>query len=126
MSTLNLSLEIEKKDWIELVTKYNDLFRTDHCGYWLRGVERNADGWLVWEDDEQHDYDQEPNKAEAITAFTSGDSLPDGWFRFDTKFAQFSWAMGVREYGRRWYEEGDAETYDVVIQLALFGNVRYR
>jgi hypothetical protein len=118
-------LATQRADWIEFVTQFNDLFRSDHCGYWLRGVEHGPQGWLAWEDDEQHPFGQEPEREAALTAWRQGSPLPHGWFRLDKELADKAWAIGVQKYGERWYDEGDSTTYDVVIQLALLGEVRY-
>ena len=119
-------LKADKEAWTELVVKCNDLFRTDHCGYWLRGVKHvRLLGWLAWEDDEQHEFDQEPGRGEAVAAWLAGKPLPAGWFRLDKELAERAWAIGVQKYGENWYAEGDSTTYDTVFQLALLGEVRY-
>lgn len=119
------NLVADKKDWRELVVKHNDLFRTDHCGYWLRGVEHGLQGWLAWEDDGEHPHGNEPGREEALAAWACGAPLPPGWFRLDESLADKAWDVGVRQEGETWYEEGDSDTYDTVMQFALLGELRY-
>lgn len=113
-------------DWTELVTKYVDLFRSDHCGYWLRGMNHdNRRGWLAWEMQDDEDLTDPPLYHEAWVAWVDGKPLPVGYYRLDAAFARRAWRVGVRQRGESWYDEGDAEDYDVVVQLALLGEVRY-
>ena len=113
--------------WIEYCTQYNDLFMTSHSGYWMRGVERDNElGWLVYEiADEDIPFDKEPNNVEARQLWRAGKELPPGYFRLDKKMAIQAWLEGVRRYGEDWYENTDALRDDVVIQLAMLGEVRY-
>ena len=113
-------------DWMAMVCEWQDLFRSDHCGYWLRGITREPGlGCLAWEDDEQHDFGHEPYREEALAAWREGRPLPEGYHRLDTDFARRSWAEGVKLAGERWYEEGDSDRYDYVVQQALFGKQVY-
>ena len=116
-------------DWVEFVTKGTDIFSTDHCGYWLRGVAHGTMGWLGWEDDEEHRFDHEPDRGAALAAWQDSKPLPPGWFRLDEALAQKAWEIGLKKFGEHWYDEGDSTTYlyafDVVLQLALLGEVRY-
>ena len=114
-----------QQQWADMVLKSNELFQTDYCGYWLRGVQHNAAGWLVWEDDEQHAYGQEPNRSAAEKAWLAGAKLPQGWYKLDAGFVQQAWLIGVRLAGEWWFEEGDSIVYDTVMQLTLLGEVRY-
>lgn len=113
-------------DWIEMVCEANDLFSRDYCGYYLRGVAQEKGlGWLTWEDDEQHAFGQEPNREEALATWKAGRPLPQGYYRLDADFARRSWAEGVKLAGVRWYEEGDSDRYDLVVQRTLFGKQVY-
>lgn len=114
-------------DWIAFcVGSDTDLFRSTYCGYWLRGVERTkVRGRLVWEDDERHAFDEEPDRKEALRAWRKGEALPKGWHRMDLAFAIRAWGIGVLAFGEKWYDEGDADRYDYVIQMALLGEERY-
>lgn len=120
------TLAAQKVDWRELVTQSSDLFRSDHCGYYLRGIAKDPSrGWLAWEDDEKHPFGQEPNLEQALAAWVAGQPLPQGYFRLDADFARRSWEEGVKLAGERWFEEGDSDTYDQVIQQTLFGEQVY-
>ncbi len=113
-------------EWVEYCTQYADLLERDHCGYWLRGVERDdALGWLTWEDDEQHSPGEEPEREAAIAAWRAGAELPKGWYRLDRDAAVKAWGAGVKKWGVDWYEDADAHSYDCVIQMALLGEHRY-
>jgi hypothetical protein len=104
------------------------IFGRGYCGYWLRGVERDASlGWLCWEDDEQHSFDAEPDRAEALRAWRAGEPLPKGWYRLNEETAVRAFVEGVKKWGPAWFdgEHGDGNGYDVVIQMALLGEVRY-
>lgn len=52
-------------------------------------------------------------------------NLPKGWYLLDRNTAIRAWCEGVKRWGMDWYEEVDAEREDVVVQLALLGEVRY-
>jgi len=113
-------------DWLAMVSEWNDLFSTDHCGYYLRGILRDpALGWLAWEDDEQHEMGEEPDLDEAIVAWRAGYPLPQGYYRLDAEFARRSWAEGVKLAGEPWFVEGDSTRYDYVVQQTLFGKQVY-
>ena len=118
------------EEWIELVTHGTDLFRTDHAGYWLCGVEHDQErGWLVWEEDEQLHEDlplgRKPNEEEARGAWMDGRPLPAGWYRLDRDAAVEAFRQGLMARGADWYENADSDDYDNALQLALFGELRY-
>ena len=118
---------IPQEDWIDYLVKYPDIFSTNYCGYWARGVEQNDTGWLVWEDDEKTDHGKEPNREAAIQAWERGAGLPFGWYRLDEAAAIKAFEEGCKRWGVNWFEgeHNDAIGYDVVIQLALLGEIRY-
>lgn len=112
--------------WIDLCTKETDLFMSTHCGYWLRGAERDpAIGWLVWESLAKPPFDKEPGREKALAAWRAGKPLPKGWYRLDHETAVRAWGEGVKWRGEKWYENGDANAYDYVLQMALLGEERY-
>jgi hypothetical protein len=117
------------QDWIEFCTQYNELFSTNYCGYWLGGVEYSDKlGWLAWEhpdDKSAKDADDEPGYKKILAAWKKGKPLPPHWFRLDAAAAMKAWAEGCKKYGVDWYENSDAVSIDVVIQLALLGEVIY-
>jgi hypothetical protein len=127
---VTVTLEVEvNPDWIEFVTHYPDIFMTDHCGYWMYGMEQEDElGWLVHEHDEMHSVREiadHPEYPAIVKAWREGKELPDNWFRLNKETAIKAWAEGVKRYGMDWYETGDAITYDVVLQMAILGEVRY-
>jgi hypothetical protein len=127
---IKVEIEVEvDPDWIEFVTIYPDIFMTSYCGYWMYGMEQDDElGWLVHEHDEQHSVRQvakSPEYPAIVKAWREGGKLPDNWFRLNKEAAIKAWAEGVKKYGTDWYENGDAISYDVVLQLALLGEIRY-
>lgn len=120
------------EDWINFLTQYNDIFRSDYCGYWLRGVKRDETlGWLVWEDDEEHRRGEEPNLEQALEIWRAGDAsqvpLPPGWFVINKATAIKAYQEGCKLWGEEWMdgEHSDALGYDRVIQRVLLGEERY-
>lgn len=112
--------------WVEYLTRYPDIFGRQYAGYWLRGVDRHSKrGWLCWEDDEQHRQGEEPDRVEALRAWSHGGTLPQGWYCLDRAAALRAWEEGVKRWGVDWYEQTDANREDVVVQLALLGEIRY-
>lgn len=123
--TITITAKVDP-EWVKYCTQHSDLFSRDYCGYWLRGVEHDSEiGWLVWEDDEKCPPGKEPHRKEAFAAWRTGEALPSNWFRLDKEAALRAWAEGVKACGIDWYEDGDANTYDYVIQMALLGEERY-
>lgn len=123
--TFTLTVEIDPK-WIDYLTQGNDIFASSRAGYWLRGAEHDPElGWLVWEDDEKCHHGEEPNRVTAYKAWKSGEALPEHWFRLDRAAAIRAWEEGVKRWGITWYEDVDGRLEDVVVQLALLGEIRY-
>lgn len=128
---VKVELEVEvDPGWIELVTECNDLFMTDHCGYWLSGMAHVKNkGWLVHEHSDIDDcasvQSKNPEYPAILKAWKEGKPLPDGWFSLDKEMAIKAYCEGIKRDGLNWYEEGDAISYDIAIQLALLGEVRY-
>jgi hypothetical protein len=114
-------------EWVAFLTKYNDIFMRDYCGYWLFGVARNdKDGWLVFDQGEG----ERPSEAEqkrVIALWKSGSrtKLPANWYRLNKAAAKRAHEEGVKRWGKDWFENGDANTYDYVVQMALLGEHRY-
>jgi hypothetical protein len=123
-TTVTYEVEVPEEDWIGFLTKYNDIFGRNYCGYWLRGVEHDA-SWLCWEDDEEHRPGDEPQRRKALAAWRAGTALPSGWHRLDRDTAVRAYHEGCKRWGADWFENGDGERYDVVIQLALLGEIKY-
>lgn len=126
-------LEVEvNQDWIEFCTQFNDLFMYDYCGYWMAAMECDDDlGWLCYEyanDDDMPSLramKEAPEYQEIVKSWREGKLLPPNWYRLDKAAAIKAYGEGVKRYGLDWYEDGDAITYDVAVQMALLGEVRY-
>lgn len=114
------------EDWVDTLTNYSDIFRTDHCGYWLYGVKReDGRGWLAYEcgDDERP---SEKKCKPVIEAWEHGLDLPKGFYRLDRAAAIKAQKAIVEKYGKDlWDNAPDAAMQDVGIQLALLGEIRY-
>lgn len=121
MNKVQIEVEVSQ-DWIDFLTKYNDMFRTDHSGYWMFGV-AFANGWLAFEHDDKYPSGVEADRI--LASHERGEPLPKGWFVIDEAFAKRAWVEGVKRGGVHWYEDGDASTYDAAVQLAALGEVRY-
>lgn len=128
MHTTMLEVEVPL-EWVKFVTDWLDGFASNVYGYWARGVLQEHDSWLVWEDDEKCRHGKEPNREVAVRAFhqTRNAPLPPKWFRFDQALAIRAYVEGVKLWGLNWYNspKTDAIRYDVAIQMALFGEVKY-
>jgi hypothetical protein len=128
--TLDLPVSLE---WLEFALKYQDLFMTNYSGYWAccaAGVEKKTDdetfgGWLVFDcvDADRAPSDEEIEAAEA--AHEAGEKLPENFLLLDEAAACRAFSAGVKRWGVQWYEDGDASTYDYVLQMALLGEVLY-
>lgn len=127
---ITVSLEVVvDPEWIDFCVQYNDLFMYGYCGYWLAGMEHDDTGWLVYEydiggDDNPYPIDRK-ERADIVQAWQQGQPLPNRWYRLDKQAAILAYKHGVEKYGINWYDEGDANTYDYVIQLALLGELVY-
>lgn len=111
--------------WIKYLTYDATIFQRNYAGYWLCGVayEENL-GWLVYE--EADDKAVGEARCEIVKKlWLAGEPLPERWFRLDRAAALRAWEEGVKRWGIDWYEETDAQREDVVVQLALLGEVRY-
>ena len=123
---MECEVEVPVKDWIEFLTQNNDIFMSNYCGYWMRGVDQDDEyGWLVWEHDDVSKRGMEPDLDEATKLWKTNQPLPQGWFRLNRDLAIAAYKEGVKRWGVEWFDEGDAGRYDVCIQLAMLGEVRY-
>ena len=123
--TFTLTVDVDPF-WVQYLTGYTDIFGHAAFRNWLRGVDHHPErGWLCWESDDQHRRGEEPNREEAVRAWALGEPLPKGWYTLDRAVALRAWEEGVKRWGVDWYEHTDAEREDVVVQLALLGEVRY-
>ncbi len=112
--------------WIDYVTTDFEIFNRNYCGYWGAIVESHEfKGFLVWEHNDERPSDEGNEHDPAMVAFEYNTPLPKRYFRLDKAAAVRAYAEGVRRWGVGWYEGGDASKYDIVIQMALLGEVRY-
>ncbi len=134
--SLELTVSIKVKvdpDWVDYCVRAPDLFMTDYCGYWMAGMEQDNElGWLCYEYDIGGDHNpnpwrlkKHPEYAAIVQAWREGKPLPERWYRLNKEAAIKAYKCGVERYGVNWYEDGDATTYDVAIQLALLGKIVY-
>lgn len=122
---MKVTIEIEVDEgWIDFAIHSSDIFKRRCCGYWLYGVDRNDNGWLCYVDDEGVPPPASAVPA-AITAWEAGEVLPTGFYRLDRQAAIEAFKQGVLWHGAEWYEKGDADSYDYVIQMALLGKIVY-
>ena len=129
-NTVKTEVEIEIDPyWIEFVTKECDIFATDHCGYWMYGMERDDKlGWLCYLHDEEKSIRQVANHPEyssIVDAWRAGKALPERWMRLNEETAVKAYVEGFKRGGVDWYENGDACDYDVALQKAMLGEVVY-
>lgn len=113
-------------EWIDFLTQYNDMFRTDHSGYWMYAAEETAEGWLAFEMFQ----DKRPTPyavKRALDALVDKRELPARFFTIDRAFAVKAYLEGVKRWGVEWYHKhnADAADYDIVVQMAALGEVRY-
>ena len=110
--------------WVEYLTRFSDIFGQQYTGYWAHGADRNPQlGWLVFEHN-----DKEPDVSErkrVAALWRAGKDLPPRWYRLDRAAALRAWEEGVKRWGVNWYDDVDSTREDVVVQLALLGEVRY-
>ena len=131
-SKFKMTVEVEiivDEEWINFVTMHNDIFMTDHCGYWLSGMEQEDDlGWLVYESGEDDENAQiaflKPEYKKVVKDWKNGKTLPKKWMRLNRDVAIKAWVEGVKKYGVDWYENSDANSYDYVIQMAILGELK--
>lgn len=126
--TTTMEIKVPVRDWIDYLTKGTDIFLRAYCGYWMLGVKLHPDrGWLVFEDpDGKYTNKKEPGHDAAVEAWEKGDALPRRWHKLDKETAIKAFVEGVRLWGVDWFEKnGDGNSYDHVVQLAMLGERRY-
>ena len=128
-SEVEIDVSVSSKvapDWILFVCAWDDGFGREYYGYWCYGVERDPKlGWLVYVSEDAEGWPPTADDEAAIAAWRVGEPLSEGWYRFDVGLAKAAWAEGVKRWGCDWYEDGDAERYDVVVQVAALGKIVY-
>ena len=120
----NVSFDVEIPiDWIDFISNYTDIFGPTYCGYWAKGIYNENDiGWLLRDEEELFD---DSNDSLAEKLFIDNQELPKHYYRLDKDTAIKAYAEGIKRWGVNWYEQADAISYDVVIQMALFNDVKY-
>jgi hypothetical protein len=120
--------------WIEFITGgpegFADIFMYEHCGHWLRGIKHDPKlGFLAYDFAENEDHNEyHLTKAErdaAIKSWLTGEKLPENFYALNLDVASKSWQEGVKKDGIDWYAEGDGNTYDCAVQIALLGEITY-
>lgn len=131
MDKVTVTLEVEvDPDWIDFCTSsYQDIFIYGYCGYWMQGLEHDDElGWLVRQSDDDRPaimVAKDAGYSKIVEAWKTGQDLPEGWHRLNKDAAIKAYAAGIKRYGLDWYENGDANTYDFAIQMALLGEIVY-
>jgi len=130
-----LPVEIPREDWVDYLTQEVDIFMTTYIGYWGMGVRPLLpDGsddetrWLVVEDtDDLGEKAVQKRVVAASSALLAGTQLPEGVHLLDEAAAIRAYVIACQRWGANWMNggHGDANGYDVAIQLALLGEVRY-
>ena len=122
---MKLTVAIESNEVDEFVkelTKSSDIFRRDHCGYWLVGIECHIlRGWLAFDGESGCQRDDEM----AIVRWNLNKSLPQGYYRLDYEFAIKAWIEGAKKYGVEWFGTLGSNARDFAVQMAMFGEVVY-
>lgn len=136
---VSIKVPVPREDWIDFLTKHNDIFGSGYIGYWGHGI-KVPSGWIVWEFD--NDPRKLPEKAEfieqvspagwkkhhkeAFDAYKGRRDMPEHYHLLDEAVALKAFKIGVEKWGIDWFEtRGDGDTYDLVLQLALLGEHRY-
>jgi hypothetical protein len=107
-----------------------DLVSRSYCGYWLRRVATLPNGAsIAWEQGESSDEvlvaDEDGERFARLYRKGSSPTLPKRFFIIDSAVARSAYEIGERLWGKNWMYEADANHYDVVMQRALLGVVRY-
>lgn len=114
-----------REHWILDCIHGNDRFMAGCVGYWASGVCRAIHaGWLVFEQCDESDASiAEAHEVRALDI--AGKTLPKGWHVLDRAAAGRAYDLMCARQGLGWYGGADASDYDVALQLALLGEVRY-
>ena len=121
--TFSLTVDVAPH-WIGYLTLSRSVFGYNYIGYWACGIVQDDElGWLIYEDDSGVPRSSNSTAVEAL--WRAGEPLPERWHRLDRAAALRAWEEGCKQWGIHWYERTDATKEDVVVQLALLGEVRY-
>jgi hypothetical protein len=112
--------------WVEYLTQNVDIFNRKYAGYWAYGAVLDPElGWLVCDTVAADEVPSDADCDLAEARWRAGEPLPAHWYRLGRSAALRAWEEGVKRWGVDWYDHTDAEREDVVVQLALLGEVRY-
>lgn len=131
-------------DWYDLWLNHPDLFLNYHIGYWARQVAVDPQlGRLAWEFENDPDIEsfmrlhsvefidhlsrelENRYHAKAIEAFKAFKPLPPHYYAVSKAACTKAYTEMCKRKGINWYEDSDANDYDVAFQLALLGEIRY-
>ena len=122
--SFTIEVDVETR-WPTYIMHHSDIFGSNTIGYWAFGVAHDeALGWLVYE----HGGEQSPDDAECARVagmWIRGESLPERWSRINRFLALRAWEEGVKKWGVDWQDDTDSTREDIVLQLALLGELRY-
>lgn len=125
-ATIEIRIKVDSS-YVDFIMQSTDIFGRYYSGYWACGMEHNPRlGWLLFEHgDEVKPPREVPEKI--LRAWRDGDDLPKRWYRVDRATALLAFAEGVKLWGATWTTDNnvDGTRYDVALQRALFGTVRY-
>lgn len=126
--TFTITADVDP-EWVNYITRFPDIFgRPYYAGYWAQGVAIDWElGWLVAEINDQERWPGKTESARVEALWRAGEPLPARWYRLDRTAALRMWEEGVKRLGVGWYDsnEHDGSLEDVLLQLALLGEVRY-
>lgn len=124
--------------WNDFVSN-EDLYRQNYCGYWMYGAEHFEWGWLAYEGElrvlNQHKAFANAvekalvivGQANAFNRLNTKIPLPKDFFVITKQTSDDAYRIGERLWGECWLSDGktDSTRYDVVMQLAIFGEIKY-
>ena len=112
----------EKEIWVQYIISFPDIFMTSYCGYWMRQIAfKDGLGHLAREDEGE----SKSSDKKAAKEFHKNGSAIEGYFLIDRELAEKAWDIGIRRWGEDWHENADSESYDIVMQEALFSDIIY-
>lgn len=120
------TLEFEvPPSWVRQVMS-GELFSRAYCGYWADVIDDDHSGkrgLLVFE----HNDENTPpdHHTPALRAFADWMGIPPGYYHVNSETAIDAYRHGVARWGLEWMKDADAFRYDIVMQLAILGELKY-
>jgi hypothetical protein len=113
----------------------NNPVREWEIGYWayghyLSGQDQHAI-WIVVESDDRPHAEVARLAERAARLHRQGKPLPPKCHLLDLVTAERAYRIGERRWGERWYDDPQTDAsrydsrYDLVLQIALLGEIRY-